>query len=206
MFYEIRTYTLATGGVPAFERAFGGALEHRTKHSRLGAFFHTELGPLSEVVHIWPYDDLNQRQAVRAGLQDEPNWPPPHDATFLAQESWICNPAPFMRPWEDNVQELGAVYEMRIYTYRPGTMPTVIERFAEAIPHREKYSPLAGAWYTEMGPLNRWIHLWPYASLDERARVRAEAATDPHWPPKTRELLLTQESKILIPAPFSPMR
>ena len=56
-----------------------------------------------------------------------------------------------------------------------------------------------------LGGLNKWIHVWPYASLEERDRVRAEAAKDPNWPAPTREMLVRQEVKILSPASFSPM-
>ena len=109
-----------------------------------------------------------------------------------------------MRDW-DGEQELGNVYEMRTYTYKPGSINTVIERWAEAIHHREKYSPLAACWYTELGGLNKWIHVWPYASLEERDRIRAESMKDPNWPAPTREMLVRQETKILSPASFSPM-
>jgi hypothetical protein len=34
----------------------------------LGAFWHTEFGPLNQVIHVDPYEDLQQRTAVRAAL------------------------------------------------------------------------------------------------------------------------------------------
>ena len=39
------------------------------------------------------------------------------------------------------------------------------------------------AWYTELGGLNKWVHIWPYSDLEERNRVREEAVKSPHWPP-----------------------
>ena len=205
MLYEIRTYTFVVGELAEFERGFAEALPHRTKHSPLGAFWRSEFGALNQAIHVWSYDDLAHRQEARAVAAQDPNWPPKHEATLLNMESEICVPAPFMRDW-DGVQELGRVYEMRTYTYRPGTIPAVIDRGADAIAHRERYSPLAACWYTEIGALNRWTHLWPYQSLAERDRIRADAFKDPHWPPATREFLLSQETRILTPAPFSPMR
>ena len=170
------------------------------------AFWRTEIGPLNQVIHVWPYEDLADRTRIRAETAKSPNWPPRTDDVVLNMQSEIMTPAPFMRPLTAEVQELGNVYEMRIYTYRPGSMPTVIERWAEAIPHREKYSPLAACWYTEIGGLNKFYHIWAYKDLAERTSVRAEATKDPHWPPQTREFLLRQENKILVPAPFSALR
>ncbi len=205
MLYEVRTYTFAPGDLAKFETGFAEALPHRTSYSPLGAFWRSEFGALNQAIHVWPYDDLAQRQEARAAAAQDPHWPPKHEATLLRMESEICVSAPFMRDW-DGVQKLGNIYEMRTYTYRPGTIPTVIERWSEAIAHREKYSPLAACWYTDIGALNRWTHIWPYESLQERDRVRAESFKDPHWPPDTREFLVSQESRILTPTDFSPMR
>ena len=45
MIYEVRTYTLKPGSVAKFEENFGKALPARQKYSKLGAFWHTEIGP-----------------------------------------------------------------------------------------------------------------------------------------------------------------
>ena len=47
MIYEVRTYTLKPGSVAQFEENFGKALPHREKYSKLGGFWHTEIGPLT---------------------------------------------------------------------------------------------------------------------------------------------------------------
>jgi L-rhamnose mutarotase len=98
------------------------------------------------------------------------------------------------------------IYEMRTYTLKPGSIEEFEKRFAEALPYREKYSKLAAFWHTEIGPLNQVIHVWAYQDLNERMRVRAEARQDPHWPPQVRDLIQSQETKILIPAEFSPLK
>ena len=69
MIYEVRTYTLRPGGAVAeFEERFAKRLPLREKHSKLGAFWHTEFGPLNQVIHVYPYDDLAQRTRVREAL------------------------------------------------------------------------------------------------------------------------------------------
>jgi NIPSNAP len=65
-------------------------------------------------------------------------------------------------------------------------------------------SPLGGFWSTDIGRLNQIMHLWPYESAGERERIRAEAVKSGKWPPNTHEFLMEMESKIIVPAPFSP--
>jgi arginine utilization protein RocB len=76
MIYEIRTYVLAVGALSEVEKRFGEAYEHRKKYSELAAFWHTDIGPLNEIIHVWPYRDLAERARVRAEASKDPNWPP----------------------------------------------------------------------------------------------------------------------------------
>ena len=74
MIYEVRTYTFRPGTVAEFEERFTKRLPLREKHSKLGAFWHTEFGPLNQVIHVYPYDDLRQRTSVREGWRKTPLW------------------------------------------------------------------------------------------------------------------------------------
>ena len=76
MIYEVRTYTLKPGTVAQFEENFGNALPARAKVSPLGAFWHTDIGPLNQVIHVWPYESLEHREECR-GTKVE-GWPPPN--------------------------------------------------------------------------------------------------------------------------------
>ena len=46
-------------------------------------------------------------------------------------------------------------------------------------------SPLAAGMYTELGGLNKWVHIWPYKDLAERNKIREEAGKNEHSPPPT---------------------
>jgi hypothetical protein len=202
--YEVRTYTLKTGSVAEVEKRFGEAITAREKHSKLGAFWYTDIGPLNQIIHVWPYESLQHRTEVRAAAAKETGWPPKIQEFLENMESEIMIPAPFMRPLGN--QSLGGVYEMRSYIYQPGTMSEVLKRWADSIVEREKLSPLAACWYSELGGLNKFVHTWAYKDVGERARIRAESQKLPKWPPPTREFLVSQSNKILIPASFSPMK
>jgi hypothetical protein len=203
MIYEMRTFNLRAGMVPEFEKRYAAALPERTKISPLGAFWHTEIGPLNQAIAVWPYESLAAREEARAQASKAGIWPPPDNDLILTEEVWILQGAPFMRPLKP--AQLGNVYEMRIYTAQIGKIPEVIKLWAAAIEDREKVSPLAACWYTEAGPISTWIHVWAYQDLNERVRLRGEAQKLGSWPPPTRPLLERQENRILVPAEFSPL-
>jgi NIPSNAP len=209
MIYEVRTYTFRAGTVPEFEERFAKRLPLREKHSKLGAYWHTEFGPLNQVIHVYPYDDLRHRTAVRAALAQDTAWSqlPGGGDLLVAQEAEIMTPAPFMHALGSRDYGTGNVYEMRTYTYAPGDIPKVLEAWAKAVPAREELSPLAACWTSELGGLNKFVHTWVYKDLNERARIREESRKPGRaWPPQAGVRPIRQENKLLIPAPFSPVR
>ncbi|MGR3911507.1 NIPSNAP family protein [Burkholderia sp. SR8] len=112
---------------------------------------------------------------------------------------------PFLPPIEPAVH--GNVYEMRVYGIKPGSLQPTIDAWQQAVPERILRSPLVGAMYSLDGAVPRFLNIWPYASVDERSRVRAKAVKDGIWPPKGGPAhLTTMESMICVPAPFSPLR
>ncbi|MGC2414273.1 MAG: NIPSNAP family protein [Stellaceae bacterium] len=209
MIYEVRTYTLRPGSVAEFEERYEKRLPLRLKHSKLGAFWHTEFGPLNQVVHVYPYDDLQHRTKVRAAMAGDAarNAMPGGGELIVAQEAEIMTPAPFMHALGSRDYGTGNVYEMRTYTYAPGDLPKVLEAWAQAVPAREELSPLAACWTSELGGLNKFVHTWVYKNLGERERIRAASrAPGRAWPPQSGVRPIRQENKLLIPASFSPVR
>jgi hypothetical protein len=201
--YEMRTFDLAPGMGSEFAKRYASAIPQRTKISPLGAFWQTEVGPLNQAIVVWPYADMIERERARAEASAAGLWPPKVSDLILREETWILNPAPFMRPLQP--ARLGNVYEMRMYTVQLGKMPEVLKRWGESIPERETLSPLAAGWYTELGPQSIWIHVWPYKDLAERTQVRADSQQLKNWPPPAREFYTQQQNKILVPADFSPL-
>ena len=103
-------------------------------------------------------------------------------------------------------RDIGPIFEMRTYTFPPGAMPGVLEAWGKRIEHRETFSPLAGCWYSDLGGLNKFVHLWAYKSFAERNRVRDESRADGTWPPSVPVMPVKQENKILMPAACSPLQ
>ena len=65
MIIEVRTYTLKPGTTAEVEKRWAEALPERQKLSKLAAFWHSEVGPLNEITHVWTYDNLEQRGELR---------------------------------------------------------------------------------------------------------------------------------------------
>jgi hypothetical protein len=208
MIYEVRTYTFRPGTLAEFVERYSKRLPLREKHSKLGAFWQTEVGPLNQAIHVYPYEDLAQRTAVRDAMAKDTalaQLPGGRDL-IVEQQAEIVTPAPFMHPLGSRDYGTGNVYEMRIYTFAPGDIPKVLDAWGKAIEAREKFSPLAACWTSELGGLNKFTHVWAYPNLNERARIRAETRTTGTWPPQTGVRPIRQENRILVAAPFSPVR
>lgn len=205
MIYEIRTYQIAPGSLAEVEKRFGDAYEYRKKYSELSAFLHTEIGPLNEIVHIWGYRDLAERARIRGEAAKDPNWPPKVQEFIRAMRSEIVTPFAFLP--DVTPGRVGPIFELRYYTLKPGKLPEVAKGWEEKIPERVKMSPLVLAGGVEFGTANGFVHIWAYKSLDQRMQVREEARKKGVWPPPGGgDRLLTQETKILLPASWSPMQ
>ncbi len=205
MLYEIRTYQIAPGSLSEVEKRFADAYEYRKKYSELIAFLHTEIGPLNEVVHIWGYRDLAERARIRGEASKDPNWPPKIGEFIRATKAEIVTPFSFLP--DVTPGRVGPVFELRYYTLKPGMLPELRKAWEAAIAERLKMSPLVLAGGVEFGQANGLVHIWAYKSLDQRMQIREEARRKGVWPPPGgADRLLTQETKILLPASWSPMQ
>jgi hypothetical protein len=204
MFLEMRTYVLKPGMTNNFVEGFAAGLPARLQISKLLGLFCSEVGGLNRVTHVWPYDSFEDRERIGNEARKTGKWPPKTQEFIVTQENKIIQLAPFSPPLPE--KKLGEIYEFRTYTYQPGTMPLVMERFGKVIPERTKISPLVFAGQTMIGPLNQFIHVWAYKDAGERERLRAEASKKvAGWPPATREFMVAQENTIMTPAACAPL-
>ncbi len=99
------------------------------------------------------------------------------------------------------------IVEHRMYTLHVGKVNEYLKHYQELglQIQSEVLGPPVGWYYTEVGTLNQIIHMWAYADFEDRTKRRAELAKHPGWPKylaAIQSLVMTQETKILIPAPF----
>jgi hypothetical protein len=203
--YEIRTYQIEPGSLAEVEKRFGEAYEFRKKYSELTGFFHTEIGPLNEIIHIWHYNDLAHRAQVRADASKDANWPPKIGEFIRTQDAEIVNGFPFIQ--HPTPGKLGPVYEFRYYTLKPGMLAATAKGWEGSIAARAKMSPIVLAGGVELGTANGFVHIWAYPGMDARMKTRDEARQKGVWPPPGGGgRLFTQKNKIMLPSSFSPLQ
>ncbi|MEX3007467.1 NIPSNAP family protein [Hoeflea sp. TYP-13] len=101
------------------------------------------------------------------------------------------------------------IVEERIYSLQVGAAPEYLRLYeAEGLAiQRPILGRMVGYFTTEIGPLHQIVHMWAYRDMAERSERRARLGADDGWKAyvkKIRPLVVSQENKILIPAPFSP--
>jgi hypothetical protein len=99
--------------------------------------------------------------------------------------------------------------EMRSYVLRPGALPEFMRLMQSTGIGIEQpiLGQLLGFYSTEIGSINKVIHLWGYASFEERQRRRALLNANADWlafVPQVLPLIETMHNELLNPAPFSP--
>ena len=204
MIYEFRTYTLRPRALPEFIKRWEERLPKRLELSPLAAFWYTDIGPLNQVIHVWPYKDTNERTRIRTEAVKAGIWPPKTTEFITDMRSEILEPLPFSPPLEPSNH--GPFFEMRSYTLEPGGTAQMASNWEKHIAARTKLSPLIGVFTSDIGGLNQWVHIWAYKSLDQRVAVRKQAADAGVWPPPPPSPTVKMESKILLAGPFSPIK
>lgn len=99
MIVEMRTYALHPGQQAAFlARMHEGIAIERPILGQLLGFYTSEIGALNQVVHLWGYASLAERERRRAQLAAAPAWQafvPSVLPMIREMDSRILAPAPF---------------------------------------------------------------------------------------------------------------
>lgn len=75
MIIEKRTYTFHPGKLPEFLELYQReGLALHTKYLPLLGTFVTDIGPLNQLITLWGYDSMADREEKRAALYADPAW------------------------------------------------------------------------------------------------------------------------------------
>ena len=211
MIYELRTYTAKPGTIPAILKANEDVARpvRGDNYGKLEGYWYTDIGPVNQVMHLWSFDDLVERDRLRAELG--------------ALEAWGQEYVPLIRPHlvKQSIRFLkaardmnppggdGNFYEFRNYRLQPGMAGQWIDNILKAMPLREKYSQNVAMWTTQAPDPNEVCHLWVYKDLDHRAKARADSAADGDLVEilkAGRPFIEEQHSTLIWPASFSPLK
>ena len=100
MYVEERMYTLQVGKAAEYFRNYEEfGLKAQIRHlPHMAGYYLTEVGPQNVVIHLWAYEDLNQRDKCRAAMQADPEWQaylPKIRPLIVSQDTRIMKCAPF---------------------------------------------------------------------------------------------------------------
>lgn len=104
------------------------------------------------------------------------------------------------------------VYEMRTYTLYVGKMTEAVKLYTEiGYPALQKCGAakkLVGYFQADTGTINQLIHLWKFDDDADRrahwATLYADQEFIENFAPKFRPLLMSQEVKLMVAAPWGP--
>ncbi len=168
----------------------------------LGAFA-SDIGDLSRVLVLRKFASADAQAEARLKLlmQKDPlgcaEW-----LVSLRSENYAL--FPFLA--EPKAGKMGRWYEFRTYSIRQGALAETIEAWKDAVPARTAMSPMVGAFTALDGDQPRFLNIWTYDTLEDRARIRGEAVKQGVWPPKGGPANLTKmQSTVCAPVPFSPL-
>lgn len=164
----------------------------------------SEIGDLNQIMLLHHYDDERALAADRESVVKSAN---PFGCveliTGLSSNTFVQFPfLPAIKPGQ-----YGPIFEVRTYLLKPNGLGPTIEAWTRQAPFRQKLSPILAAMYSVTGDITRFMHIWPYPSLDVRAATRKTAIETKVWPPPGGpDHLLTMHTDIYLPAAFSPIR
>jgi hypothetical protein len=199
-YYDVTIMTVRPGthpeALPALKERLAGAPDFL-------ACWYSDIGALNQILILRKVSDVAANLAARAAVLASPNPFGIGDLiTNMSMDTYAaCDFLPPMRPGE-----LGPCYEVRTYMLKPEGLAPTIQLWREWAPRRSKVSSLLVAMTSLTGAVVRFMHIWPYKTLDERTRLRAKSVADGVWPPPDGPShLATQQSDIYLPFDFSPL-
>jgi hypothetical protein len=199
--YDVTIFSVRPGTHPQALAVLGKTLASDT---RLLACWYSDIGAVNQILVIRAGVDLTEAVEARDAALKTPN---PFGIGELLTATTMDTYVSFDFMLRMQPGEYGPCYEVRTYVLKPGGLAPTVELWRKAVPGRMRVSPLLAAMNSVTGPVTRFLHIWPYKSFDERARLRDKAVADGVWPPPGGPgHLVSQQVDIYLPAPFSPLR
>ena len=204
MLYEISTLSCPLLSIEDVSQRSSSWVSDAQATGKVLGSWRTEIGTLGRLMILRSFETADVLAAERRRALLSAN---PFNAvgvvTSLSMESYT--PFPFLPPVQPRA--FGSVYEFRTYHLMPGGLPPTLLGWENAIEPAEEYTAhLVINMYALDGP-PRITHIWGFASLEQRAMLRASAYGAGVWPPNGGpEHIKEATSTIALPQPWSPLQ
>lgn len=204
--YELITFTVRVRAVATAMACLEQRLAVDDAAVKLVGCWASEIGPLNQIAVLRGFVDEAFRQAERERyLSSADAFGIEAYLTDMRVENYTL--FPFIQPLPAG--RYGPFYELRVYDLVPSGLAPTLKGWEKAVGPRTgaQYSTVYAAFYATDGQLPRYLHIWPYASLEQRLDVRTRAVQDGVWPPEnSAPQLRDMHSTIYLPASFSPLQ
>ena len=199
--YDVTIFAVRPGTHPQALAVLGKSL---SRDPSLLACWYSEIGAINQILVI--RDTADAQAALDARLAAITSPDPFGIAEFITAVTMDTYASlDFMAPMRPG--QFGPCYEVRNYVLKPDGLAPTIALWRQAVPGRATVSPLLAAMTAVTGAVTRFMHIWPYRTLDERVRLRDKAVADGVWPPPGGPgHLVSQQVDIYLPAAFSPLQ
>jgi NIPSNAP len=202
--YDVARITVLPGRHPDALRQVERRLSAGIYPGQLLGCWYSDIGVVNQILLIHAGVDEPARTDARAKILESSD---PFGLLELlvgmTMDTYVA--FPFLPPMKAG--QYGPIYEVRSYVVRPNGLAPTIELWRKTLPARMTLSPVLAAMYSVSGAVSRFMHIWPYASLEQRQRLRSQAVSDGVWPPPGGpDHFISMQSDIFLPADFSPMR
>ncbi len=202
--YNITILQTRAGAPTRAFKGIEGWLGRTKTRGTLLACWHADIGNINQILLMHGFDSLDALHAERqAWVMSGDRFGAPEDVTGMTMH---CGQQMTGVP-EIEPGKLGPIYEVRTYVMQTHDYARGKQAWADAIPGRSAVTkPLILMWSHD-GPATGLVHIWPYASVEERMQTRRKVIELGVWPPKDgARHIVSQQSDIFLPAPFSPLR
>ena len=204
LYYALLTLTHKIGAAGKLFEKLQPFFEGGQLKGALKGCWYSEIGALNQVMAVLEYPDAGQIADDRATLLESGN---PFGAADLLTDIDFSSYKSFPGVAPIQTGDFGPFFEVRRYGLTLDGLPPTFAAWDKVREERSKLSPLLMVMYALDGAVPHFVHIWPYRSLEERAKMRAKAVEVGIWPPPGGPpYLRVMRSDILLPAPFSPTR
>ncbi len=203
MLYNFTVLALRPNTLGAVMPKLSDAVTTRLKRGKLVGCWTCDFGALNRIAILAEYPDLSALMAEREKITSDGD-----QFGFAAQlggfEQSAFAPLSFVEPLKPG--KYGPFYEIRTYEVAAGGLQSTSDAWNKGLPKRTTLSKLLTVMSSVDTVPQRLMHIWPYASLDERAAVRGRASKEGIWPPPgSSDHLLSLRSELFVPTAFSPL-
>jgi len=195
--YDVTLVRVRPRTVPQALARLAGWLEAREQGDLVGCFF-SELGTVNQILMLRRFAD------IRALLGERAQTPLSADPLGISELTLeLTRNIAVAMPDAGQGPARGPYFEVRTDVLKPGSLGRALHFWQAALRHA---SPAFGA-YTIAGDRLSIVHIWPWATLDERAQLVDDPLPINIWRAASpSDAPVSQRAEIFRAAAFSPMQ